>query len=273
LSSPYQPKDYWEQRFSRRLDIAVVGHSGLGRIYNQWLYRGRYRALRRSLCRLQLTVRGKSLLEVGVGSGAYIPFWKAAGVADLAGLDITAASVNLLRSRFPDCEFEQADICSAELTVEREWDIVTAFDILFHVTDDDGFSVAVTNLSRMTRPGGWVILSDGFCSDPLGPFYHEYHRSRDHYLRELERAGLKPAHVEPIFFAMSTTMCDPGGKHRRLAALTGVMLGLVGRLAARRWTAWANHVIGCALYTVDGALGRVLDSGPSLKLLFARKLP
>jgi SAM-dependent methyltransferase len=271
LQSPYQPKEYWEQRFSQKLDVSVVGHASLGRSYNEWLYRGRYRALHRALRRLKLTARGESLLDVGVGSGAYIRFWQRAGVAGIAGLDITAASVNLLSSSYPALEFRQADICAPDLAIDREWDIVTAFDVLFHVTDDDGFSAAIANLAKLTKPGGWVILSDGFCDNPLGPFYHEYHRTRDHYVRELSRAGLRTVHFEPIFFAMSTTMCDPDGRHRHLAWLTGKMLGLVGRLAARRWLSWANYVIGCGLYVVDGVLGRAYRTGPSLKFLFAQR--
>jgi SAM-dependent methyltransferase len=271
LQSPYQPKDYWEQRFSQKLDVSVVGHASLGRIYNEWLYRGRFRALRRALRTFKLLVHGKSLLDVGVGSGAYIPFWQRAGVADLAGLDITAASVNLLSGRFPQCNFRQADICDPELALDRQWDIVTAFDVLFHITDDGGFSTAVSNLAKLTRPGGWVILSDGFCDNPLGPYYHEYHRARGHYVQELEAAGLHPLHFVPIFFTMTTTMCDPDGRNRRLAAFTGRMVGLVGRLAARRSTAWTTYGIGCALYATDGVLGAAGLAGPSLKLLFAQR--
>ena len=34
----YDPKEYWEHRLSKKLDLTTVGHSGLGYVYNHWLY-------------------------------------------------------------------------------------------------------------------------------------------------------------------------------------------------------------------------------------------
>jgi SAM-dependent methyltransferase len=276
VQEPYRPEAYWEKRFSEKLDISSVGHSGLGYIYNGWLYRGRFRALRRALRKLNLDVFRKSVIEIGVGSGAYLPFWESLGVASITGLDITAASTTLLSQRFPvngvpRFRFVQGDICAAVPPVEGERDIATAFDVLFHIVDPADFTRAIANLSRLTRPGGVAILSDGFCANPWGPFYHEYHRTYDDYCQELVQVGLEPFHLEPIFFTMTTTLCEPHTTYRRLASFTRATLQLVIKLAARRRTEWANHLIGSGLYAVDGILGRTGSNGPSLKLLFARR--
>jgi SAM-dependent methyltransferase len=288
VKEPYRPEAYWEERFSKKLDISIVGHSRLGYIYNGWLYRRRLHALRRALRKLNLDVRRKSVIEIGVGSGAYLPLWKSLGVASITGLDITAASVALLSQRFPPtgrCEVEnprkgnnvpefryvQGDICAAVPPLEGEQDVVTAFDVLFHIIDPADFTRAVANIARLTRPGGVVIISDGFCSNPWGPFYHEYHRTYDDYCRELVPAGLEPFHLEPIFFTMTTTLCEPDTTHRQLASFTGSALEFVIKLAARRRTEWVNHLIGCGLFAVDSILGRTDSTGPSLKLLFARR--
>jgi SAM-dependent methyltransferase len=271
VQEPYRPESYWEKRFSKKLDISIVGHSGLGYVYNNWLYKARFRAARRALRKLRLDVRQKSVLEIGVGSGAWLPFWLKMGAANVTGVDITAASVTLLSNRFPQLRFEQGNICAAVPPVEGEWDIVTAFDVLFHVTDSADFARSIANVAKLTRSGGVAILSDGFCINPWGPFYHEYHRTYDGYCEELVRVGLQPFHLEPIFYTMTTTLCEPETAHRRLASFTRSAQQLVFRLAARRRTEWANHVVGCGLYAVDGILGRALNSGPSLKLLFARR--
>jgi SAM-dependent methyltransferase len=277
LQEPYRPADYWEKRFSGKLDISIVGHSGLGYVYNGWLYRARFRALSRALRKLNLDVHHKSLIEIGVGSGAYLPFWQSQGVASITGMDITAASITLLSQRFPAgagaprFRFVQGNICASVPPVEGEYDVAAAFDVLFHIVDSKDFEAAIANLARLTRPDGVAILSDGFCSNPWGPFYHEYHRTYDDYCEKLLLAGLEPFHLEPIFFSMTTTLCEPDTTHRRVASFTRATHRLVIRLAHQRRTEWANHLIGCCLYAVDGVLGRTASRGPSLKLLFARR--
>ncbi len=108
----YDPKTYWENRFSKILDLTTVGHSGLGHVYNNWLYRARFNAMRRALRTLNLDVSRKSLMDIGVGSGAWIPFWQKRSISRIVGLDITFSSIRLLRNQYPQFEFMQGDICT-----------------------------------------------------------------------------------------------------------------------------------------------------------------
>jgi len=271
---PYQPKEYWEKRLSTRpLDVAAVGHGRLGHVYNQWLYRANFRALRRAIAAAGVPVSGAAILDVGVGSGAFIPFWQERGASALVGLDLTATSVERLSRRHPQFRFIECDI-STELPpgLAGTFDIATALSVLFHITDDRRFSKAIANLSAAVRPGGWVILSDCLGAVPSERFHHEYYRAHDHYVRELEGAGLAVAHLEPVFFLMAKPVCDcgvPGGRFAR--GLTKATLRMVHRLSKRRATEWVNHLPGAALYLADGLLGRVAGNGPGLKILLARK--
>ena len=273
MDDKYNPRTYWENRLSRRLDIATVGQKGLGFVYNGWLYRARFRAIRRAIKKLKINISGKSLIDIGVGSGAWIPFWERLQPGKIVGFDITSASVSNLRTRYPHILFFQGDICSQnEITFGERFDVVTAFDILFHITEDTAFSNAISNLSKMVECDGWVIISDSFCSNSWGPIYHEYHRSYDVYLRELESAGLKPIHVEPIFFAMTTNICSPDSKYDEyLSRLAQAALRLVNRLSRRQSTEWMNYLIGCGLYFIDNVFNKIVSKGPSLNVLFARK--
>jgi len=281
MTEPYRPQAYWEERLSGNLGLTTVGHSGLGRAYNEWLYRARFRAMRRALRAAGVEVRNKSLVEVGVGSGAWIPFWQSRGVAHLTGLDITSVSVRTLQDRYPGFAFEQVDIGGPLPSgLEARADLVTAFDVLFHITDDAAFAQAIANLADLLRPGGYVILSDGFADTPWGPIYHEYHRSYAQYRAEMEKHRLKRVHVEPIFFTMTTTLAggDPPGV-RWFARISSANLKVVARLAAHRVTAPANYVVGLVAYTMDGILCRIGQrrprpqggGGPSLNILIARK--
>ena len=57
-----QAQSYWEERLSANLGLTTVGHAGLGYAYNAWLYRARYRALRRTLAVTGIDARNYKLL-------------------------------------------------------------------------------------------------------------------------------------------------------------------------------------------------------------------
>ena len=264
----FRPEAYWEERLSANLDLTTVGHAGLGGAYNAWLYRARYRALRRALAASGIDVSGGSVAEVGVGSGAYVGFWESRGICGLTGLDITHISVETLAERYPEYTFVQCDIGAALPDgIPHDHDLVTAFDVLFHIVDDAAFARAIANLASLARPEGCIVVSDSLADTPWGPTPTEYHRTHAHYLREMAKHGLRPIHIEPIFYTMTTTISGSDA----LARFTRMARRAAGRLAARPITAWVNHALAGALYAADGLLARGGERGPSLNLLVARK--
>jgi len=270
----YHPQAYWENRLSSaKLDVDLVGHSGLGLTYNRWMYRARFSALYRGLKRLDIQPQGKSIVDIGVGSGAYIPFWQAYNPGSFVGLDITNTSVRTLQNKYPDFYFHQFDVTNDASAIQiNTSDIVTTFDVLFHIVEDKLFSRAISNIASLARQGGWVILSDGFCENPWGPTFNEYHRSRDEYLAELKINHLELVHQEPIFYTLTTTLCSKKSPYLRvLQAFTAFMPKLVRRLAQSGRTEWVNHAIGAPLYLLDIWLGSLTKKGPSLKYWFCRK--
>jgi SAM-dependent methyltransferase len=268
----YDPKTYWEQRLSNRLDISSVGQLGLGN-YNHWLYKARFRALHRAIEKLRIDLSGKSLVAVGVGSGAWIPFWEKCGVSKIVGYDITSVSVLTLRKKYPQFEFLEGDIGSELFDSRKEtFDVVTAFGLLFHITDDRSFQNAIFNLSKLAKGGAWVLITDSFGSDSYGPFHHEYHRTYDYYMNALNRAGLQAIHFEPIFFAMTTALNASDIKLGKFfSKFVEVMLRIIALIASARRFAKINHLVGYFLYILDGVLYRVMRKGSSLKILFTSK--
>jgi SAM-dependent methyltransferase len=261
-------ESYWEERLSANLGLTTVGHAGLGYVYNAWLYRARYRALRRALFAAGIDAHGAAVAEVGVGSGAYVRFWRTRGIARLTGLDITRVSVESLTARYPEYTFLQCDI-GMDLPDEapRDHHLVTAFDVLFHIVDDGHFARAIANLTALARPGGRLLISDSLADRAWGPTSTEYHRTLEHYRRELAANGVRVLSVEPIFYTMTTTFAG----NSALAGFTRRTTRAIGKLAARPSTAWANHLSGAALYAADSLLARSGKRGPSLNLLVAVK--
>jgi trans-aconitate methyltransferase len=78
----------------------------------------------------------------------------------VTGLDLATASVERLRQRFPQARFELAD--ASEWTPDADYDVVNAFDVLYHITDDARWERAVRNLAGAVAPGGWLVLTDVF---------------------------------------------------------------------------------------------------------------
>ena len=93
------------------------------------------------------------VLDVGSGTGFYVALWRELGVRPVTGSDITAKAVGKLRAAFPDDEFVRFDVGGEELPLpESSFDLISAFDVLFHVTDDARFRRALHNLSTLLPP-------------------------------------------------------------------------------------------------------------------------
>ena len=151
----FDAASYWENRLRGNVALEKIGYLGLGRQYNQWLYRVRKTVFRRTVKSLNVDLGKSSVLDVGSGSGFYIQQWKSLGAKEIVGLDITTAAVEHLQSKFPNVTFHKADIGEAcELPAKGTFDLFSAFDVLFHIVDDARYRKAIANIHALLRPGG-----------------------------------------------------------------------------------------------------------------------
>jgi len=157
----YVPESFWEERYSR-IDLSRSGHRDLPETYNRWLYRRKQAVLRRGLARIGFAPRGKRVLEIGAGTGAYVDFWKGLGVEHLTGLDISQAAVGHVRERHPEFSFLHRDITRPALRSDcgGDFDLATALDVLYHVVDDAHLQAALANVADVLRPGGVLAIHD-----------------------------------------------------------------------------------------------------------------
>ena len=163
MSAPGKPlaaREYWENRLSEKWGLHGVGHISYGGPYNEWLYRVRRRVILRELNRLPLDLRESTVLDIGSGTGFWLKIWNSVGVRNLVGSDLARVAVKNLREEHPAIEIRELDIADPESIagLEGRFDLISAFDVLFHITDEGRFRTAIANVASLLRPGGYLSL-------------------------------------------------------------------------------------------------------------------
>ena len=220
----YEPRTFWDQRLSEQFDLRGTGEPGLSLAYNRACYDVRRRVLSAALKDSGMDPGGRSVLDVGCGTGFFTGYYRSRG-ATVTGLDITPTSIRRLRERFPDARFLEADV--GEVKLDERYDIVNAFDVLYHITDDRRWERAVEHLALAVAPQGLLLLTDTF-SEPEHMAEHVRARALPRYREILTRQGLEPQAVYPTHVLLNREL----GPFRFLNRLPGLLwLADVGLLA------------------------------------------
>ncbi|MDU9004318.1 class I SAM-dependent methyltransferase [Sedimentitalea todarodis] len=141
-----------------------------------------------------------NLLDIGCGTGSFL-----GKIIDMPGLSATGSEIYLsglkiAQKRQPRAEFIQFDVTQGVL--DRQFDIITAFDVLEHVEQDEaGFR----NIHDMLSDDGTYIMSvpqHAFLWSRLDEIVHHKRRySRADLLTKLIAVGFEPQRVtSQVFF-------------------------------------------------------------------------
>lgn len=98
--------------------------------------------------------RGKSVLDVGCGTGYAAHYLASAGPREIVGVDASSESIRFARKNFPEHEFICRD--AADLALHRRFDVVTSFEVIEHVPNPQALLQAAV---RHLAPSGILILS------------------------------------------------------------------------------------------------------------------
>jgi SAM-dependent methyltransferase len=139
--------------------------------------------------------RATSLLEVGCGTGFVLAALRSRCASlRLAGGELSRAGIEVAQSRVPDVPIFQLD--ARRLPFEGEFDVVAAFDVLEHVSDDER---VLHEMARAATATGGVLVSV-----PQHPWLwsavddysgHARRYTRRQLVAKIERAGLRIAHT------------------------------------------------------------------------------
>jgi SAM-dependent methyltransferase len=189
----YEPREFWQRRLSEQFDLRGTGETGLSLAYNRACYALRLGVLERALRGAGASVEGKSVLDVGCGTGFFTGFYLERG-ARLTGLDIAPVAIERLAQRHPKARFVLADV--SEVALAERFDVVNVFDVLLHITDDARWERAVRNLAAAVAPGGLLLVTDTFAALP-GLAAHNKSRPLALYRERLAANGLVPGPLYP----------------------------------------------------------------------------
>lgn len=199
----FDPKAYWRERVDHDADLGSVGHRSLGARYNAYIYRRRIEALTELLQDQGLDLRGARVLDAGCGSGFYTAFWQSCKVRSYVGLDISPESTGRLSRLYPAYRFVNVDIASPPaswpVTDLGRFDIITAFDVFYHITDNGDFARAVATLGRLLGEDGRMIIFDHLLEREYMLTAHVKFRGRQDYLQCLRSAGLEIVEQRKLF--------------------------------------------------------------------------
>jgi SAM-dependent methyltransferase len=260
-SSAFDAGRYWEDMHKSNEGYAAVGFGVLGSQFNAWMYRVRLRVLRRAVRRADVAVEGATVLDCGAGTGFYVREWQRLGAETVTGVDVSSAAVERLRVDFPDAAFVVGDVADPIVeSLGTGYDIVSAFDVLFHIVDDSRFVLAIQNLGRLTRPDGHLLLSENFLRGPTVRGRHQVSRTRVDIERSLRDAGFESVLRLPMFVLMNSPIDSQSW-----------LLRTWWRLLAGVCSPPVGAILGAALFLPELALTALLQEGPSTELVVCKR--
>jgi SAM-dependent methyltransferase len=205
-----------------------------------------------------------NVLDIGSGTGFWLEQWKSLGVRSLRGTDITAVAAERLKRTFADVEVTQLDIAEnlEGLAWSENFDIISAFDVLFHITDDNRFQRAIENISSLLKPEGYFFFSDNFVHGAARRSDHQVSRSLAEIERIVRKSGFRIIRRAPMFVLMNAPI-DTTSRWP--------MLAWRAFMAPVHFVPLLGSVYGVALYPLELALTRWMSESPTTEMMICQK--
>ena len=229
---------FWRERLGGRFDLRGVGHRGFSLAYNQEVYRARVDALDDLCARHDISATGANVLDVGCGTGFFVKYWLDRGAMHVTGVDIAAESIRRLSAAHPECSFRECDIGDRHTDIGGPFDIVGAFDVLYHIVDDECFDQGIANMSTLLKPGGW-FLAMAPLTRRVWEAGHVRTRPKRVWLAALSANGLLCNAIDPVVYFLGRQGIPVIGAYV-LSPFGGVLNQHDRWLRERRWPNLGN---------------------------------
>lgn len=269
----YEPGAYWESLLEGEFNESGVGYPGLARSINLAMYRTLHVSVVRALKLTGAPAAPERVLDMGSGTGIWIDFWRRRGAAHITGVDLTRSSIERLRRQWPEHDFLQADLGEVSIELPKDQDVVSAMSVLLHIVDDARFRQAFVNLASALRPNGILILVEPvvvhrWWGPAFGAEANSKARPLADYSRALREAGLDLQLLQPATALLSNVIDARSAMAFRLLQAYWDLVVMRGIGQRERLGA----VVAAILGPTDRLATRILRTGPSAKVLVARRM-
>ena len=256
-------RDYWEDRLKENFGLHGTGFQGLGKRYNEYMYKVRKRVFQNLMNKLDMDFATVNVLDIGSGTGFYIGLWKDLGVISITGTDITTVAVENLKLKYPSNKFLQLDIGneSSYKTFSNKFDIISAFDVLFHIVDDTRYENAIRNVVSLLKPGGLFIFSDNFLHRDSVRSARQVSRSLNIIHKVLRENNLEVLLRRPMFVLMNAPV-DTNKSVLKVIWRTIVSTVHRGEISA--------FIVCNILYPMELFLVSVIKESPSTEIMICK---
>jgi SAM-dependent methyltransferase len=259
----FDPKSYWETRLEEYPGLCGVGNTCLGRSYIEWLYKVRRAVFLRLLASLKTDFRAARVFDVGAGTGFYLELWKEAGVSSVAGCDLTEIAVTRLSSTLPWARILRLDIAETLPSSELGcYNIVSAFDVLFHIVEEKRYEQAIRNLCALLRPGGLLLFSDLLPRNGAVRAEHVAFRPLEEVTALLEKTGFEVVRRVPMFVVMEEPLDSTNQWYCFLWKLVTFPV---------KRSEVAGFLIGAMLYPLELILTKVCERSSTTEIVICSK--
>lgn len=255
-------KKFWEKQLNGNYGLHGTGYLALGRNYNSWMYRVRKSIVSAKLQQLISNIDSIEVLDIGSGSGFYVDIWKQLGVRNVMGCDITSISVNSLRNVYPRADFMQFDLSSNVIPIAKQFDLVSAFDVLLNILEDDKYAKAISNIYSLLKPGGLFVFSENFVHRKSYQNKFQYNRTLSEIHSLLQATGFEILGRSPMFYFMNAP-ADSNG------IIINKFWNSIKKIAGKGET--FGSMIGCALYPIELLMTSATKESPSTEIMICKK--
>ena len=116
---------------------------------------------------------GVRAFEAGCSTGYHLRLMVQWGARpqDQAGIDVDPAAVAYVRSHSPEIRVHEGS-AAAIPEADASFDLAFAFTLLSSVPDEETLSAICSELFRITRPGGLILVHDMRRENPRNPAVH-----------------------------------------------------------------------------------------------------
>lgn len=255
-------KKFRERQLNGNYGLHGTGYLALGRKYNYWMYKVRRSIISAKLQRLISNIDSVEVLDIGSGSGFYVDIWKQLGVKDVMGCDITSVSVKSLRNVSPRADFMEFDLSSNVIPIAKQFDIISAFDVLFNILEDDKYAKAISNIYSLLKPGGLFVFSENFVHRKSFQSKFQSIRTLSEINSLLQATGFEILGRSPMFYFMNAPADSDG-------IMINKFWNSIKKIATKGET--FGSLIGCALYPIELLMISATKESPSTEIMVCKK--